>query len=64
VIVGCVMKNEGIGTVRKSAGGRELNKDLKNHPEATTGTYAGLWAPPRAHKYSKWAAIAASEKPG
>jgi hypothetical protein len=37
---------------------------MKIHPEATTGTYAGLWAPPRAHKYSKWAAIAASEKPG
>jgi hypothetical protein len=37
---------------------------FKNHPEATTGTYAGLWAPPRAHKYSKWAAIAASENPG
>ena len=64
MIISCVMKNESIGTVRKSAGGRELDNDIKIHPEATTGTYAGLWAPPRAHKYSKWAAIAASENPG
>jgi hypothetical protein len=59
------MKNESIGTVCKSAEERELDNDKNTHPEATTGTYAGLCAPPRAHtKYSKWAAIAASENPG
>lgn len=37
---------------------------IYTYPDATTGTYAGRWAPCNAHRYSKCAARADSDNPG
>lgn len=59
-----IVNDQGIGAADLTSTTNLRTVGDDSYPEATTGTYAGRCAPPRAQMYSKCAATADSDIPG